>query len=159
MVLDGEQRVQGFELGVAGNLTERWKIFGGYTFLDSEILETNTKTIDPFTGALISQRGNELPQTPDHSFSLWTTYALPWQIEIGGGASYVGSRFSGTDNLREAPGYWLFDTLLSKQFGKHVKAQINVYNLADERYIDRISGGHFVPGAGRTATVSVAVTF
>ncbi len=159
MVLDGEQRVQGFEIGVAGNLTEHWKIFGGYTFLDSEILETNTKTIDPFTGALISQRGNELPQTPEHSFSLWTTYALPWQVEIGGGANYVGSRFSATDDLREAPGYWLFDALISKQFGKRVKAQINVYNLADERYIDRVSGGHFVPGSGRTATVSLALTF
>lgn len=159
MVLEGEQRVQGFEIGVAGNLTERWKIFGGYTFLDTEILETNTHTINPVTGALISQRGNELPQTPAHSFSLWTTYALPWQIEIGAGANYVGSRFSSTDNLREAPAYWLFDALLSKQFGKRVKAQINVYNLADERYIDRVSGGHFLPGAGRTAAVSLALTF
>jgi catecholate siderophore receptor len=159
MVLEGEQRVQGFEIGVAGNLTDRWKIFGGYTFLDSEILETNTFTIDPSTGALISQRGNELPQTPQHSFGLWTSYTLPWQIEIGGGATYVGSRFSATDNLREAPGYWLFDAMISKQFSKRVKAQLNVYNLADERYIDRVSGGHFVPGAGRTATVSFALSF
>lgn len=159
MVLEGEQRVQGFEIGVAGNLTERWKIFSGYTFVDSEILKTNTFTTDPFTGALISQRGNKLPQTPEHSFSLWTTYALPWQIEIGAGANYVGSRFSSTDNLREAPDYWLFDALLAKQFTKRIKAQINVYNLADERYIDRVSGGHFVPGAGRTATVSLALSF
>ena len=58
MVLDGEQRVQGFEIGAAGNITEHWKVFGGYTFLDSEILETNVFTVDPFTGALVSQEGN-----------------------------------------------------------------------------------------------------
>ncbi len=44
MVLDGEQRVQGFEIGVAGNITERWRVFGGYTYLDSEILATNALT-------------------------------------------------------------------------------------------------------------------
>jgi len=44
------------------------------------------------------------------------------------GASYVGDRFAGTDNLRVAPDYWTFDAMLSKQFGKNVKAQLNVYN-------------------------------
>ena len=71
----------------------------------------------------------------------------------------MGARFSSTDNLREAPGYWLFDALISKQFTKNIKAQINVYNLADEEYIDRVGGGHFIPGAGRTAAVTVGFTF
>ncbi|PYJ08109.1 MAG: hypothetical protein DMF06_13645 [Verrucomicrobia bacterium] len=158
-VLDGEQRVQGFEIGVAGNITEHWRIFGGYTWLDSEILKTNALTIDPLTGNLVPQVGNQLPQTPEHSFSLWSAYVLPWGIEIGAGASYVGARFSSADNLREAPGYWLFDALVSKQFTKHIKAQINVYNIADETYIDRVSGGHFVPGAGRTVALTVGVAF
>jgi catecholate siderophore receptor len=96
---------------------------------------------------------------PDHSFSLWTTYALPWQVEIGAGAYYVGHRYSSTDNLREAPDYWTFDAMISKQFGKNVKAQINVYNLTDEEYIDRVGGGHFVPGAGRTAMLTVGFAF
>ena len=158
-VLDGEQRVQGFEIGAAGNITERWRIFGGYTYLDSEILATNALTVDPLTGLLVPQVGNRLPQTPEHSFSLWTAYALPWDIEIGAGANYVGARFSSADNLREAPGYWLFDALISKQFTKNIKAQINVYNIADEKYIDRVGGGHFIPGAGRTVAVTVGVAF
>jgi catecholate siderophore receptor len=159
MVLDGEQRVQGFELGAAGNITDHWKVFGGYTYLDSEIRKTNALTTDPLTGLLVSQRGNRLPQTPEHSFSLWSTYALPWEIEVGAGASYVGARFSATDNLREAPGYWLFDALISRQFTKNIKAQINVYNLANEKYIDQVSGGHFVPGTGRTIALTVGVAF
>lgn len=158
-VLDGQQRVQGFEIAAAGNLTERWRIFGGYTYLESEILATNALTIDPLTGLLVPQVGNRLPQTPENSFSLWTAYVLPWEIEIGAGANYVGARFSSVDNLREAPGYWLFDALVSKQFTKNIKAQINVYNIADERYIDRVGGGHFIPGAGRTVAVTVGVAF
>src|SRR5690606_7531945 len=31
-----EQVVQGIELGIAGNLTDRWKVFGGLLLLDSE---------------------------------------------------------------------------------------------------------------------------
>jgi len=158
-ILDGEQRVQGFEIAAAGNITERWRIFGGYTYLESEIRATNALTLDPLSGLLVPQVGNRLPQTPQNSFSLWTACALPWEIEIGAGANYVGSRFSSADNLREAPGYWLFDALISKQFTKNIKAQINVYNIADERYIDRVAGGHFIPGAGRTVAVTVGVAF
>ncbi len=158
-VLDGEQRVQGFEIGAAGNITEHWKVFGGYTYLDSEIRKTNALTTDPITGNLVPQEGNRLPQTPEHSFNLWTAYALPWAIEIGAGVSFVDDRFSSADNLRVAPDYWLFDALISKQFTKNIKAQINVYNLADERYIDRVGGGHFIPGAGRTAAVTVGIAF
>ena len=40
----------------------------------------------------------------------------------------------------------------------HARAHVNVYNLADETYIDRVSGGHFVPGAGRTVALTVGVT-
>jgi catecholate siderophore receptor len=158
-VLEGEQRVQGFEIGAAGNITEHWRVFGGYTYLESEILATNALTIDPLTGALVPQVGNRLPQTPEHSFGLWMAYALPWEIEIGAGASYVSERFSSADNLRSAPDYWLFDALISKQFTKNIKAQINVYNIADEKYIDRVGGGHFIPGAGRTVAVTVGVAF
>lgn len=158
-VLEGEQRVDGFEIGIAGNITDNWKVFGGYTYLQSEVLKSNTFTTDPVTGELKSQVGNELPQVPDHTFSLWTTYALPWQIEVGAGAYYVGRRYSSTDNLREAPDYWTFDAMISKQFTKNVKAQINVYNLADEEYIDRVGGGHFVPGAGRTAMLTIGLAF
>lgn len=158
-VLEGEQRVQGFEIGISGNITEHWKVFGGYTYLESEIRKSNTFTTDPRTGERHSQVGNELPQTPDNSFSLWTTYELPWKIEIGAGVNYVGRRFAAADNLREAPDYWTFDAMVSKQITKNVKAQLNIYNLADEEYIDRVSGGHFVPGVGRTAMFTVGVQF
>lgn len=158
-VLDGEQRVEGVEIGVAGNITDKWKVFGGYTYLQSEVRKSNTFTTDPVTGELKSQVGNELPQVPDHSFSLWTTYALPWEIEVGAGGYYTGRRYSSTDNLREAEGYWTFDAMISKQFTKNIKAQINVYNLFDEEYIDRVGGGHFVPGAGRTAMLTVGLAW
>lgn len=149
LVLDGEQVVQGIEIGVAGNVTENWAIFGGYTFLDSEFTSSNNP----------AEVGKELINTPQHSFSLWTTYRLPWKIEVGAGAQYVGERYANTINTREAEGYWSFDAMVKYEVTENIDLRVNVYNLADEEYIDRIGGGHFVPGAGRSATVTASFHF
>jgi catecholate siderophore receptor len=34
-----------------------------------------------------------------------------------------------------------------------------VDNLTDEDYIDRVGGGHFIPGWGRSAVLSATMTF
>jgi catecholate siderophore receptor len=149
IALDGEQRVDGFELGAAGNITRDWQVSAGYTFLDSEIEKSDTA----------AEVGKELPGTPRHSFSLWTTYQLPWNLEIGAGAQFVGSRFANTINTRKAPSYWLGEAMLAYQATKNLSVQLNVYNLTDEKYIDAISGGHFIPGAGRSAAVTASFKF
>src|SRR5690606_24210050 len=83
-VLDGRQRIRGVEVGVTGNLTSRWSTALGYTYMESEILESNTP----------AEVGKELSNTPKSSASLWTTYRLGFGLEIGGGAQYVGDRFN-----------------------------------------------------------------
>ena len=147
--LTGEQVVQGAEFGIAGQITDNWRIFAGYNYLDGEIEAS----------ANADEVGNHVPNTPEHSFNLWTVYDLPYGFQIGGGAQYVGSRFNNNANLREAPDYWTFDAMLGYQVNENVAIRLNVYNLADEEYIDRVGGGHFVPGPGRSAVVSLNVKF
>ena len=147
--LTGEQVVQGAEFGVAGEITEKWRVFAGYTYLDSEIEAS----------ANADEVGNHVSNTPTHSFSLWTVYDLPFGLQIGGGAQYVGDRFNNNLNQRIAPEYWVFDAMLGYQITENVGLRLNVYNLADEDYIDRVGGGHFVPGPGRSAVLSLNVKF
>jgi catecholate siderophore receptor len=147
--LTGEQVVQGAEFGISGNITDQWRVFAGYTYLDSEI-EASANPLEV---------GNLVPNTPEHSFNLWTVYDLPHGFQIGGGAQYVGARFNNNLNQREAPDYWTFDAMLGYQVNENVAIRLNVYNLADEDYIDRVGGGHFVPGPGRSAVVSLNVKF
>jgi catecholate siderophore receptor len=148
-VLQGEQRVDGVELGLSGALNSRWQAFLGYTWMDSEVLESNNP----------AEVGNELANTPEHSASLWTTYRLRSNFEVGGGAQYVGDRFNNNTATRVAPDYLLFDAMAAYTFNDRFTLRLNVTNLADERYIDRVGGGHFVPGTGRSAALTTALKF
>jgi catecholate siderophore receptor len=148
-VLQGEHAVSGLELGANGNVTDRWQLFGGYTFMDSEITRSNNA----------AELGKEFGNTPNHSLSLWTTYRLPRGVDIGGGAQYVGDRFNNNTGGRTAPAYWVVDAMAAYRVSSHLTLRVNGLNLANERYIDRITGGHFVPGPGRSVVLTTGIGF
>jgi len=148
-VLQGEQRIRGLELGASGSLTDRWSAFFSYTYLDGEVTRSNNPV----------EAGNELANTPDHSASLWTTYRLPGGFEMGVGGQYVGDRTNSTTTVRVAPAYTVYDAMISYPVSDLLTLRLNVNNLTDERYIDRLSGGHFVPGAGRSAFLTTSFNF
>jgi catecholate siderophore receptor len=149
VVLAGEQRVQGIELGFAGGITDTWHITGGYTYLDSEIRESQNAL----------EVGKELSNTPQNSFSLWSVNDLPGGFQVGIGANFVDSRFSSNTNVREADSYWLYNAMLGYVINEHASVQLNLNNLADKEYLDRIGGGHAIPGAGRSVTLSTRLVF
>jgi catecholate siderophore receptor len=150
VVLDGEQRVQGIEFGFAGSLTDDWRVFGGYTLLDSEVVASNNPR----------EVGRELMNTPRHSANLWTVYDLPLGFQVGAGLQFTDSRFnSNNDAAREAPSFCLFDAMLGYEVSKNFSLRLNLYNLADKQYIDRVGGGHFIPGAGRSAVLTASYKF
>ena len=145
-VLEGKQRVDGIELGATGRLTDDWSIIATYAYLDTEIRESN----DPL------EVGNRLRNVPDHSGSLWTTYDLPWGVEIGGGVRYVGKRYTNELNNREIDPYWVTDATIAYDVNRQVTLRLNAFNLFDERFIDQVGGGHFIPGPGRSILATVS---
>ncbi|GAA3716591.1 TonB-dependent siderophore receptor [Oceanisphaera sediminis] len=134
--LAGEQRVQGVELGLTGELTEQWKVFANYTLLDSETLKSAAA---PQTGGR-SAEGQPLGNTPRNSGNLWTTYELASGLEIGYGARYVGSRYVASDVDAKIDSYWLHNAMASYQLNEALSLQLNVNNLFDEEYVERVRG-------------------
>jgi len=151
VTLTGEQVVKGFEFGFTGQITEQWSIIGGYTYLDGEVKES----------AVPVEVGSDLSNTPENSFSLWTVYELPKGIEVGVGTQFVDSRFNNNNqNTRQtAPSFTIFNAMVGYQVTDNLHLQLNVDNLTDEDYIDRVGGGHFIPGWGRSAVLSATMTF
>jgi catecholate siderophore receptor len=149
LVLEGEQRVQGFELGVAGRVLPNLNVFAGYTFLDSEF----RKSPDP------AVEGNKLLNVPQHSATLWTTYDFLEKWQIGGGPTYVSSRYNNAANAFRIPGHVLWDATLAYQLTKNFQLRLNAINLTNDLYYSQISGGHVVPGIGRTFIFSTSFKF
>jgi catecholate siderophore receptor len=145
-VLAGKQRVDGFEIGATGRITRDWQVIASYTYLDAEVKESNTA----------SEIGNRLQNVPDHSASLWTLYKLPQGIEVGGGVRYVGTRYTNVANTRKIGDYWVADATLGYDISKSMSLRLNVFNIFNERYIDQVGGGHFVPGTGRSALATLS---
>ncbi len=148
-VLQGTQRVNGIELGASGNLTRAWNVFASYTLLDSEIAKSNTP----------AEIGKALQNTPRNSGSIWTTYQFPFKLNAGGGLRFVDRRFGNNTNTRQVDGYWTLDAMASFPVSEHLDLRLNLFNMNDAYYFDRLGGGHLIPGAGRSANLSLGIRF
>lgn len=151
-ILDGEQRIEGLELSASGMLTDAWSVFAGASFLDTEY----KFSVNPL------ERGQELPLVPEVSANAWTTYVLPFGLTVGLGLQYIDDMVrsrSATLGELVVDGTVLVDAMASYQLTEMVSLRLNVINLADEEYVDRFGGGHYVPGAGRSAQLTAYISF
>ncbi|WP_027799102.1 TonB-dependent receptor [Paraburkholderia dilworthii] len=148
--LDGDIRVRGYQLGVAGHITNKWQVFGGYTYMDATIL----KALDGTTGKTPAN-------TPRNMLTLWTTYAFTPHWEIGGGPIYTSSRYAANNNFVKVGGYTRWDAMAAYHAKKY-DVQFNVLNITDKNYYDALipsDGGRAVPGNGRTFLATLNYRF
>ncbi len=152
----GEKRVQGIELSMVGKLSDNWAVSAGYTTMDAKV--TN--------GSAVSNDGSsDLAYTPKSAFTAWSTYRLPFNLTVGGGARYSGDMKRGTDGAVGTPAftesYWVFDAMASYPVNKHFDLQLNVYNLFDKNYVAAInkSGYRYTPSSPRAAMLTANIRF
>jgi catecholate siderophore receptor len=152
----GRKRVQGIELGATGKLTDNWAVTAGFTTMDAKVVD----------GTNVAEDGSrDLAYTPQSAFTAWTTYHLPCNLTLGGGARYSGEMKRGTDGAIGTPAfteaYWVFDAMASYPVNRHLDLQLNLYNLFDKDYVAAInkSGYRYTPGAPRSVMLTANVRF
>ena len=91
----GSQRTNGFEIGLNGNVTERWTVTGGYAFQDAFI---SSATVSARQGAIVAL-------VPRHTFSLWNNYRVISKLGVGFGLINRSEMFASVDNTVVLPGY------------------------------------------------------
>lgn len=158
----GKTRVNGVELSATGKLTDKWQLFAGYSYLDSELVDGGAlgNRSGVVTSPVNPNNGNRLPNTPEHSVTLWTTYDLTSKLKVGGGAFYVDEVFGNLDNTTKVDSYVRYDAMVSYEVNSNLDLQLNVQNLTDEVYYDKAYGTHFAnQAAGRTVLLSTNVHF
>ncbi len=157
----GESRVDGIELGASGKITDKWQVFAGYSYLKSELVDAGlTGRNGSVTAGAASASGNQMPNTPKNSFSLWSTYDITPKLTVGGGAFYVDQVYGDAANTVYVPSYTRYDAMASYKLTKNVDLQLNVQNLTDKTYYDKAYAAHFAnQAAGRTALMSANFHF
>ena len=124
ILVDG-QETRGIELGIAGQVTEAWSVFGGYAWQDGELTATASPT---------ALDGATLAQLPEHKFSLWNRYQLTPVWGLGLGLMYQSDMYTSTDNTVTLPSFTRVDAAVFYSLNDRIRAQVNIENVLDEEY-------------------------
>jgi catecholate siderophore receptor len=130
-------------------LTRQWTLFSGYAFMSSDIAASNTA----------AEVDNALALTPAHTFNVWTTYALPFNVSVGGGVQFMDAVFRNATNTAEVPSYALVNALVAYAVNEHLTLRVNGQNLGNADYVDRVGGGHYIPGPRRQVLLTTDFRF
>ncbi len=169
--LDGKARVDGVQVGLAGNITHDWGVFTNYAHLRSKVLQSVSDLTIALTG-IDAQAGNPLANTPADSANLWTTYNLHHGFTVGYGLNYtswvyataIDASATAIYNRVTIPGFVVHNLMASYTFDKRFNLQLNVSNLFDKEYFTQLrsvstTSGWVNPGAGRAATLAANINF
>ncbi|WP_180104547.1 TonB-dependent siderophore receptor [Acinetobacter sp. YH12108] len=146
----GETRVDGIELGINGNVTEKWAISAGYTYLDSELIDGGFENIGTTADPIYvpsSNNGNRVQNVAKNSATLWTTYQVMPQLTLGAGAVAMDKIYGNAANTKFVPGYVRYDAMARYQVNSNVDLQLNINNLSDTRYFSKAYSSHYATEA------------
>ena len=150
IIQTGSQRTEGFEVGISGNLSRKWQVSGGYSYLDAVV-----------TAATLSARaGAQIGQVPHHNFALWNHYQLLPRLGAGLGIVNRSNMFAGIDNTVVVPSYTRADAAIYYSLTEHLRLQANVENLFDRQYfVNAHSNTNISPGFPRAVRVGLTARF
>ncbi|CAK9003867.1 Metal-pseudopaline receptor CntO [Durusdinium trenchii] len=149
----GEERSQGAELSLIGQITDRWSVYGGYAYTDTKLTDDSNPLIF----------GQSQRNVPLHSGNLWTRYnVIANEVRTVGLATGVIAQGERTANLAGTvmlPAFARWDAAAYYTQGRW-SASLYVENLTDVHYAaSSIDEFQIFPGAPLNARVQVAVTF
>ncbi len=150
--------VQGVDLEVAGNVTEKWMVLGGLVLMNSRVTSSYART----------NIGLQLANIAHESFSLLSKYKFgdliglaPDALEFGGQAIYRSKIYGGNNIVANGapvinaygwpaptaanpflnvptvlPSYWRFDLFAEAKIGPNITMKFSVNNLFDRTIYD-----------------------
>ncbi|MFI8123928.1 TonB-dependent receptor [Acinetobacter sp. ABJ-A23_2] len=150
----GESKVDGFEVGFNGKVTDKWEVSAGYSYLDSELTKAAFNAV--------AQEGKPLPFVAKNSATLWSTYRVLPKLTLGAGAEYRDKVFTntntGTTMLEDKylPTYTIYNAMAKYDVNKNVNLQLNINNISDKRYFTSAHPAHYAfEGNGRNAVLAI----
>ncbi|BFT31692.1 TonB-dependent receptor [Alteromonas sp. D210916BOD_24] len=159
----GENRVEGVEFGVSGDITEKFSIQASAAFMDSEVLKS-------YNDANV---GLALSNFADESFYIQMRYQPNEKFAFGGDYSYQSEMFGGQPDTAAGynadtgeysivvPDYEVVNLFANYYYSESLTFRVNVGNLFDKEYWTAAyrSGSFMYIGDGRNVTATVSYEF
>ena len=165
IVSGAQYRVRGLDFEVAGKLTDKWSLLGGFVFLETEVQKSVVRT----------NVGLQLANIAPRSFNLLTKYHITDWFELGGQAAYVsdvrgGSLLAANGNVAYPnppnptilPSHWRFDMFAEAKLTPTISTKLYAQNIFNKTYYDSFyqSAQPFILVApGRSVYLTLAAKF
>ncbi|KAF7599880.1 MAG: TonB-dependent siderophore receptor [Candidatus Dactylopiibacterium carminicum] len=155
LVLDGDQRNQGVEWNVFGQITPSLRVLGGAAYTKARQEHASTAT----------NEGKDVPGVPVWTANLGTEWDTPWVagLTLNTRLTHTGAQYLDEANKLEIPAWnrWDFGARYSTRIaGRPTVFRANVENVTDAHYWSgRFGDGYATLGAPRTFKLSATVDF
>lgn len=173
----GKLRVQGFEFTVAGNVTDRWSIQGGFTMMKAKVLESVDPGISAAQLALgATNVGKTIANFANNSAEIMTRYQITDEFAVGGAVKYKSRRYGGQPDTaavytytsagkfaysQPIPAYTVADLFAEYKLANNIDLRLNVNNVTNkEYYLAAYRAGFFLyKGDGRQIVGTLNISF
>lgn len=151
-IASGKVRTQGAEVDVHGELWRRLSVSAGYAYTDTRYLSGATGQADtPYSTF-----------TPRHNYNLWLRYKVDsvpiTGLVLGAGLRGMSDFYSGSGtNQVRGPGYTVYSMNAAYPINDHLRVALNVDNLFDKVYWEKVSGPTRQNFFGEPRRVTVAL--
>jgi catecholate siderophore receptor len=159
-VKSGRQRTEGIEVGLQGDVTRYWSVFGGYAHLDGRVLSPITSGTAA-TPAGVTPAGNRIGLVPQNTFSLWNKFEMGAGWATGVGVIYQSDYYTSFNNTVKVPGFARLDGAVYYTFNdRKTRLALNLENVLDKKYYPTVDGDNNIsPGAPRNARLTLSTAF
>lgn len=152
-VLSGKRHTDGIEIESAGRITKNWQVFSSVALMRSNI--------DKASGQQIGSLNKRPINTPNYTYSLWSTYSFRFHgnWKIGAGLEGVGDRFGNATyaiNRNLVPAYKRVDAMVEYSREKYA-VKLNLYNVLNQKYYEGVYAGHVIPGTSLAGLLTLSL--
>ncbi len=117
--------VDGFELQLQGDVTDRWFVSAGYSYLTGE-----------------TSSGADPRELPENTFSIWNNFEATDKLGFGIGATYQDEALIRDGSSLILPSFTRFDAAAYYDLSDRLRVQLNIENLTDELYFPSSHSTH-----------------
>ncbi len=139
-----DSKIRGAELQLQGQITDRWFVSAGYSYLEGNRVGSDGNVLTDPNGAELRIR-----ELPEHMFSLWSSFQVTDQFGFGAGVTYQDESFITNGSTAQPvalrptlPGYTRFDAAAYYDVSENLRLQVNLENVTDELYFPNAHSTH-----------------